>query len=277
MLTRQEEIFSPITQDDTTRPLAQTLAISSGKGGVGKSFLTLNLGLRMSQLNQKVLILDADLGLANISLMANLNPTHTLEDVLNGECSFQEAITTYSNLHILPATSDPLGFNVLSTEKMDKLYENLSEIEKLYDFILIDTPAKVSPFNLSLLLSCDRMLLVLTPQPTSIANGYALLKFVLSKDLTKDVASLWNMVNSEGEAYQLGEKFNLLCNSFLGKKVKEAGFVLNDEKVEKSITKQMPLIVRYPFSQVAVCLEKIAFKVINDKQKTKKLSPVFLT
>lgn len=271
MLTPQEEIISRRMKDDTPKVSAQTLAISSGKGGVGKSFITLNLGLKLTQLNQKVLVLDADLGLANISLMANLNPTHTLEDVLNEKCSLDEAITTYSNLHILPALSDLSGFDILSNEKIDRLQRSLPEIEKIYDFVLIDTSAGVSPFTFSFLLGSDKTLLVLTPQPTSIANGYALLKFILSKDSEKDVALLWNMVNSENEAYQLEEKFNLLCDNFLGVKVKEAGFVLNDERVESSITKQMPLIIRYPFSQAATCLEKIALRMINDKRNTEKV------
>ncbi|MCJ7508811.1 MAG: AAA family ATPase [candidate division Zixibacteria bacterium] len=271
MLTPQEEIISRRMKDDTPKVSAQTLAISSGKGGVGKSFITLNLGLKLTQLNQKVLVLDADLGLANISLMANLNPTHTLEDVLNEKCSLDEAITTYSNLHILPALSDLSGFDILSNEKIDRLQRSLPEIEKIYDFVLIDTSAGVSPFTFSFLLGSDKTLLVLTPQPTSIANGYALLKFILSKDSEKDVALLWNMVNSENEAYQLEEKFNLLCDNFLGVKVKEAGFVLNDERVESSITKQMPLIIRYTFSQAATCLEKIALRMINDKRNTEKV------
>lgn len=271
MLTPQEEIISRRMKDDTPKVSAQTFAISSGKGGVGKSFITLNLGLKLTQLNQKVLILDADLGLANISLMANLNPAHTLEDVLNGKCNFEEAITTYSNLHILPALSDLSGFDILSNEKIDRLQRSLPEIEKMYDFVLIDTSAGVSPFTFSFLLGSDKILLVLTPQPTSIANSYALLKFVLSKDSEKDVVLLWNMVDSEKEAYQLEEKFNLLCDNFLGVKVREVGFVLNDERVESSITKQMPLIIRYPFSQAATCLEKIALRMINDKRNTEKV------
>jgi flagellar biosynthesis protein FlhG len=271
MPTPQEDIISKMMKDGTPEVSVQTFAISSGKGGVGKSFIVLNLGLKLTQLNQKVLILDADLGLANISLMANLNPTHTLEDVLNGKRSLDEAITTYSNLHILPALSDLSGFDIHSDEKIDRLQRSLSEVARNYDFVLIDTQASVSPFTLSFLLGSDKMLLVLTPQPTSIANGYALLKFILSKDSEKDIALLWNMVDSEKEACQLKEKFNLLCDSFLGVKVKEAGFVSNDEKVGSSINKQMPLIIRYPFSQAAGCLERIALRMINDKRNIERI------
>ena len=271
MLKQAEELtFHRKDEGNSAGTLARILAICSGKGGVGKSFLALNLGLRLSQLNQKVLVIDADLGLANVSLMANLNPKHTIEDVLERECILSEAITTYSNLHILAGTTEISQTDMRSTEKEEKIQGVLSEAKKSYDFVLIDTQPGISLFNLSFFRGADKLALITVPQPTSIANTYALLKFLLSEDSQKEIGIVWNMVSSQKEAGELGERFQILCNTFLGVKVADMGWVENDDQVENSILKQIPLVIKHPFSQAASCLEGIAFGVINEKHRLEK-------
>lgn len=266
----EETVVHKKEESDYSQAPAMVLAMCSGKGGVGKSFLSLNLGLKLSQLNQRVLVIDADLGLANVSLMANLNPKHTVDNVLKEECVLSEAITTYSNLHILAGTAEISQADMVFTEKEERIRKVLSEAKKSYDFILIDAQLGISLFSLSFFRGADKLVLIATPQPTSISNTYALLKFLLSKDPQKEIGIVWNMVSSQKEAGQLKEKFEILCDTFLGLKTADMGWVENDEQVEKSISKQIPLIIKYPFSQAAVCIEKIAFGMINEKHQFEK-------
>jgi flagellar biosynthesis protein FlhG len=244
-------------------PLIWTIA--SGKGGVGKSLICLNVGLKLALAGKRSLIVEADLGLSNLSILTNLSPNFFLEDVLLENCELNQALISYQkNLDLLPASTNSELKKKIGENEVAKLFSWLERVSS-YEVILIDCGAGLSEKVLTFVDYSPLLCVLVTPEPTSIASAYALVKLAHAQDKEKEIALLFNRVNSSSEAFSLKEKFDLMTQSFLGFKTSSLGYVLEDSKALNSVLTQTPLLLSQPDSVSSISLEKVAQRLLREE------------
>lgn len=238
------------------------LAITSGKGGVGKTVLSVNLALSLRALGKKVLLVDADLYLGSVGTMFGVNPRITLADVLSSNINIREAIFQIQNgLDYLPACG---GANELF-EIHDSIFKRMSVkfnyIEGEYDYILLDTGAGIVAEVTSFVLAADAALIVTTPDPASIKDAYAMIKVVKRFEPDQTMFLACNMVESIAQAEIIYNKMNLLTHKFLTGKLLFAGAIPRDKRLQESVRSQNPLVVATPQADNSKRLREIAAKL----------------
>jgi flagellar biosynthesis protein FlhG len=249
-------------QGQRQHPAPKVIAVSGGKGGVGKTLLTANLAYSCATLGQRTLVIDGDLGLSNLDVIMNLRPRGSIDDVLAGECTIADVIVPYAQgLDLLPASS---GFlKVAELDRVHKLIllEQIEALDGLYDLILIDCPAGVSRTVQHWAASAGQIVVVVTPEPTSLADGYATMK-ILSATIGESHFSLVvNMASSEREALDVYERFSTVSEEFLGAKVKYLGAVPQDAAARQSVLQRSLLSRNLPFSSAAVAINSVAAQI----------------
>lgn len=249
----------PLSGDDTPGPRATSIAITSGKGGVGKTNISLNLSIALSAMGKRVLLVDADLGLANVDILLGLTPRFTLESALRGECAiFDVTVQGPEGLTIIPAASGIGESHAWRTGDMVTLQKDFSRLERGFDLILIDTGAGISSKVTDFVVAADQVTIVAVPEPTSIADAYAILK--VSRGLKAGLRAnlLVNRARSSREAYDIHTKFSQIVSRFLDASVGNMGFVLEDPSVEQGVRTQLPFVLGAPRSPAARCIEEIS-------------------
>ena len=202
----------------------RSLAVTSGKGGVGKSCIALNLSVVMARLGKRVLLIDADLGLGNIGILMGLSPDYTVEDVLQGRCSPEQAVLEGpEGIAVLAAASD----REARFWEIGELAERgeLAEFEAGFDFVIVDTGAGIAAKVVDFVVAADEALIIVTPEPTSIADSYATLKVLLHKRPELHLKLLVNMAESAVEAGDLQEKFQEIVQRFLEAEIDNRGYI----------------------------------------------------
>lgn len=253
---------------------AAVWAVSSGKGGVGKTSLSLNLGIVLARSGKQVLLVDADLGLANVDIMLGVSPERTLQDVLREEASaFDVLVEGPEGLTILPSATGIAEIEAWQPEDLYRLGEELGRLERGFDLILIDTGAGISSKVVDFVLAADRMLVVAVPEPTSIADAYAMVKVCHGSRPDLEIGLLVNRARSAREAFELNQKFNQIVDRFLGAEVFRAGHVLYDAAFENAARNQQPLVVSHPDSTGARCIEQIASELAPESADLKRTGP----
>lgn len=253
---------------------ASVWAITSGKGGVGKTTLSLNLGISLSRAGRQVLLIDADLGLANIDILLGLAPEATVEDLLQGRASaFDVVVPGPEGLSILPAASGLSEQNAWRPGDQQTFAEEMRRLERGFDLILIDTGAGISSKVTDFVLSADRMILVAIPEPTSIADAYAMVKVCQAQREDLDVSLLVNRARSPREAFELHQNFNNIVNRFLGTSVSKAGHVLEDPSIEQATRSQSPVILSHPDSVAARCISDLTELLAPDTTTLRHTGP----
>ena len=253
---------------------ASVWAITSGKGGVGKTTLSLNLGISLSRAGRQVLLIDADLGLANIDILLGLSPEATVEDLLQGRASaFDVVVPGPEGLSILPAASGLSEQDAWRPGDQQTFAEEMRRLERGFDLILIDTGAGISSKVTDFVLSADRMILVAVPEPTSIADAYAMVKVCQAQREDLDVSLLVNRARSPREAFELHQNFNNIVNRFLGTSVSKAGHVLEDPSVEQATRSQSPVILSHPDSVAARCISDLTELLAPDTTTLRHTGP----
>ena len=238
---------------------ASIWAVTSGKGGVGKTTLSLNLGIALSRLGRQVLLVDADLGLANVNILLGTSPELTLEDLLRGKATaFDVTLPGPEGLTVLPAATGLAEKDAWQPEDRGRLAEELGRLECGFDVILIDTGAGISAKVTDFVLSSDRMLVVAVPEPTSIADAYAMVKVCGGQRPDLELGLVVNRARSPREGHELKGKFDQILDRFLGLQLQWSGHVLEDMSVERAARDQQPLLLSHPKSKAAACVEKLA-------------------
>ncbi len=252
---------------------AHVIAFGSGKGGCGKTNITLNLGLLLSRKGKKVLLYDADINLANIDVLFGITPKFRFLDFVRGDASIGEIIVEIrENLKLIPANSGSINFPEISGEKIVQVIQQILELEEKFDFIFIDTPAGVSDFVIKILGYADDYVLVVTPEPTSIMDAYAVIKLVKYK-MGKSVAKLVvNSVNGSVDPVDVANRLAFAADKFLGVKVDYVGSIPYDPVVPKSVLMQKPFVEAFPRSEASVALNKIAEKFLSLDNVKKQIS-----
>lgn len=247
-------------------PTLRTIAFTSGKGGVGKSSLTLNVGLILARLGRRVVILDGDLSLANIDVLLGLTPKRTLKDVIEGDLSLRDVMLTGpQGIGVIPASSGVETLASLDPGRRERLLAKLSEIEEMADVLLVDTAAGVSPTVLSLVLACQEAVVVTVPEPTAITDAYALLKIISRRNPDHSVRLLVNMVESQAQAEEVYRGIQRVVQRFLPFRPLYAGHVVWDPCVGKAVQEQKPLAIYYPYTKATRCISALAHSLATSQ------------
>ena len=242
----------------------KVIAVSGGKGGVGKTNVSLNTSISLAQQGKRVLVLDADLGLANVDVMLGLRVQRNLSHVLSGECELDDIIIKGpAGINIIPATSGTQSMVDLTPSEHAGLIRAFSDMDTAFDVLIVDTAAGISDMVLSFCRASQDIMLVVCDEPTSITDCYALMK-LLSRDhgifKFKVVA---NMVRSPREGQQLFGKLSKVTDRFLDVALDLVAVVPFDENIRKSVRKQQAIVEAFPESPAALAFQSLARKIIE--------------
>jgi flagellar biosynthesis protein FlhG len=252
-LMLQEASTAPQPQKVKTTMTARVIAIASGKGGVGKSNFSINLAIQMRKLGKRVVIIDADFGLANVEILLGVAPKHTVADVLNGNVDMESALTIGPmGCMFLSGGSGMAALTDLTDNQILRLTDGFLRLDDLVDFIIIDTRAGISNAVTNFIRAASDTIVVTTPDPTAIADAYALMKSI--KTTMPDVGVLKLVVNcavNDAEAQEVFEKLNGVSARFLGIKLLFLGCIPFDSYLVRAVRKQKPVSIQYPFAESA--------------------------
>ncbi len=250
------------------RPLARVITVTSGKGGVGKSNTAINLAIQFRKMEKRVIILDADFGLANIEVMFGAVPKHNLCDLIYQGMSIKDIITWGPmEVGFISGGSGIAGMSNLSKDYLDHIIRNLSELDEMADIIIVDTGAGISDAVLEFLVASGEILLVTTPEPTSITDSYSLIKALnrhprySAEDSQLKVIA--NKVSGEEEARALYAKLEAVVERYLKVPISYLGMVPQDNQLVKAVMQQMPVSIESPNAKSAVAYEVLAARLMN--------------
>ncbi len=244
----------------------KVITVTSGKGGVGKSSLTLNLAIWLSRMGQKVVVFDADFGLANIEIMLGLRPKYNLADLMYQKKKIADIITYGpENVGFISGGSGINEMTNLTRDQILSLIQKLGDLDRIADVVLVDTGAGISDAVLEFVAASEEVLLVATPEPTSITDAYALLKTLNRKasynpDLTA-VKMVANQVRNEREAVELFEKLQIVVTKFLDLDVEFLGSVPYDKNMQRAVMRQAPVSLGMPESSSARAIRQLSYKI----------------
>lgn len=264
MADQAERLREIVKENMTNTNPARVITITSGKGGVGKTNFAVNLGIALSKLGQKTLLVDADLGLANVDVMLGLIPKYNLGHVLLGEKKIDDIIIKGpEGMKIIPSGSGMYKLANLSEKKLAQCLEYLNQLEKSTDFILIDTGAGLSKNVLKFVLAAGEVIIITTPEPTAITDAYGIIKVISASRRDLPIRVVINMVKNEKEAEEVMERLSAVSQRFLGLDLERLGFIPIDATVPKAVKEQQPFILGHPRSMVAQNINQIATKLVN--------------
>jgi flagellar biosynthesis protein FlhG len=257
---------TPLQEDASAARVPQrpirVIAITSGKGGVGKTNIAANLAYHLSQMKKKTLILDADMGLANIDVILGLAPKYNLSHVLSGEKALADVILEGpGGMQILPASSGIQEMAELSKGEKLALLDELGEFGGELDFLLIDTAAGIAGNVIYFNVAAREIIVVVSPEPTSITDAYALIKILYSNYGEKRYMLLANMVRNSSEAREVFLKVSNATSHFLNLSIDYLGYVLDDTRVTDAVRRQKAVAEIFPDSRASKCLQSIARKL----------------
>ncbi len=243
----------------------RVISVTSGKGGVGKTNISANLAYFLTRMRKRTLILDADTGLANIDVILGLTPEHNLHDVLSGEASFSDAVIKGpGGIMVLPASSGIAEMAELSAGQKLTLLGGLGDFRNKIDYMLVDTAAGIARNVLYFNAAASEIIVVATPEPTSLTDAYALIKVLYQRHAKKRFRLIVNMVKSKGEAKEVYERLSRATDHFLNLTVNYLGYVEMDGNVTDAVRKQKVFAELYPDSPASRCLRGIAEKLAGE-------------
>lgn len=246
----------------------RVLAVTGGKGGVGKTLTTANLGLCFARLGMRTLLIDGDFGLANLDVVLNIRAESTIDDVLAGECHLRDVVTTGpEGMRVIPAASGVLKVQELGQTQKLLLLDQIENLNEEFDFVLIDTPAGVSRNVQYWTASAAEVLIVVTPEPTSLADAYATMKILSQVNRETTFKLITNMVKSDEEGLRVYERLSNLADEYLNVKVEYLGSIPFDEMVRNSIRERSPYVGRYPFCPASRSLRAIATQLLCEPKR----------
>lgn len=265
-IKNKNPVTPELQEKEIPRRTSKVITVTSGKGGVGKTNVAINLGIILSEYGFRVIVLDVDFGLANIDVLFGIVPQFTLLDVINNNRSIAEILTEGPrNVKFISGGSGVEKLAKLDKLQLETFIENISMLDKLADYIIIDTGAGVSENVISFVMAADEVLLVTTPEPTSITDAYALIKMVSNRDKSKHIKLIVNRAENPVEAENILKKLSLVADKFLSIKLLPLGYLLNEEVVPKSVRMQQPFTIAFPKSNPTKQIRDICKKLVQIK------------
>ena len=235
------------------------ITVTSGKGGVGKTSLTVNLALALQQMGHSVLVVDADFGLANIDVMLGLQSTYNLSHLLRGQRTLREITQRgASGVRFISGGSGVFDLLNMNGSQLDSLLDGLMGLEDEIDIIFFDTGAGINENILRLIMASSETVVVTTPEPTAILDAYALVKTVSRREGAPPIRLVMNKAESKKEADNATIGFQGVIRKYLQQDVESLGYVLFDVEVGRSIKRQSPILLSHPGSLTARCIQEIA-------------------
>lgn len=245
---------------------ARVITITSGKGGVGKTNFTVNLAIKLSQAGKRVIVIDADLGLANVDVIMGKMSKYNLSDVIKNNKDILDILEEGPNgVKFISGGSGVQDLIRLNKAQLVDLLIKLGKLDYEADIILIDTGAGLSDNVLSFVHAAKEVILVTTPEPTAITDAYALIKTIFSKDSYKNIKIVVNRVDDEKEASNILEKLSQVTEKFIGLKLQKLGFIMNDSCVSKSVKIQQPFVLNYTKCEATKNITDIAHILLNNE------------
>ena len=240
----------------------RVIAVTSGKGGVGKTNISVNLAASLSLAGQRVMLMDADLGLANVDVLLGLEPHFDLQHVISGEKSLDEIIVQGPlGIHVVPASSGVEKMAELTSVEHASLIAAFSELKQPIDVLIVDTAAGIADGVVSFAKACQEVIVVVCDEPTSLTDAYALIKVLSMRHGIKQFQILANMVKDESQGLNLYEKLLNTTDRFLEVGLKYLGAVPFDEQLRQSVQAQKPVVEAYPRSPASKALMRIGEKI----------------
>jgi len=249
-------------QEPAFRKNMRTIAVASGKGGVGKTNLVVNLALALVDYNYRVVIMDGDVGLANVDIAFGITPRYNLRHLLFEEKKIEEILyPVEKGIMVLPGASGVSELANLSKEQLRNVLINLGRLEKIADILLIDTGAGIGNNVLSFIGAVDDVIIVVTPEPPSITDAYGLIKAFSQLSDANNINVVVNRVKNKKEALEVFNRLDYAVRRFLGLEPNLLGWVYDDPQVGRSVMQQKPLGLSNPQSQAYKCIQWIAGNV----------------
>lgn len=273
-MDQASNLRAQMQMQDLHNSQARVLAVTSGKGGVGKTSFSVNLAIQLKKMGKRVVILDADFGLSNVEVMLGIRPKYNLADLIYREKSIEDIITPGPmDIGFISGGSGVQELVSLDKDSIRLLISKLSQLDSLYDIVIIDTGAGISDAVLEFVLTSPEIMLVVTPEPTSITDAYALLKSVNRKKEfiaeQKVIRILANRVEDEDEGLEIYGKLNTVASKFLNIELKYIGYICQDRNISKAVIEQKPISLSDPEGVTALSIAQIADRIVNDMQYEK--------
>ena len=267
----QAEQLRIIKANQQSRLLTRVIAVTSGKGGVGKSNTAINLAIQFRKMGKRVVILDADFGLANIEIMFGTVPKHNLGDLIYQGKNIKEIITWGPmDVGFISGGSGIANMSNLNRDYLAYIIQNLKELDSITDVVIIDTGAGIADAVLDFLVASGEVLLITTPEPTSITDSYSLLKALyrhphFREDLTK-VKMIANRVEKETEGEILFNKLNAVVKRYLKIPMTYLGSIPQDQQLIKAVMQQLPISMQNPNAKSSLAYERIAYRLMDKEE-----------
>lgn len=276
-MDQAQQLRNIIKQQNMQQHLARVITVTSGKGGVGKSNMSVNMAIQLSRLGKKVIILDADFGLANVEVMLGTRPKYNMADMIFGGKNIKEIICNGpENIGFISGGSGIKELSNLSKDQISGIINMMYDLDSIADIIIIDTGAGISDSVIDMVLASSEVLLVTTPEPTSITDAYALLKTInktpgFQAENTK-IRMIGNRTLNVSDGYELFNKLNSVVEKFLNMNMEYLGAVPFDVNLTKAVMRQQPVSIAYPNTPAVRSIKLMAETLVNMEQlETKSL------
>lgn len=254
---------------------SRVIAIGSGKGGVGKTSLSINLALAFAKLGKRTIVLDADVGMANVEVLLKLNNARNLTNVINGECTLMDILTDGpGGIKVLPGSSGISSLTNLNALQFNRIFSGFVSLESQCDILIIDTGAGISELVLKFLESADDLILITTTEPHAMMDTYSLTKALAFRNQDIKPNLIFNRCESENEAMKCYETFNQASSKFLKLKPELLGWIIEDKRVTKSLKSQEPILLANPTAEYSQQASQIANKILGNKVSLEKPSGI---
>ncbi|QCX32335.1 MinD/ParA family protein [Caloramator sp. E03] len=247
----------------------KVIAISSGKGGVGKTNVAINLGIALSKRGLKVTILDADFGMANVDILFGIKTKYTIYDILYNNKTIDDVYAlTDEGVKIIPGGSGISGLFELNDEKRKIIVNEFSKIQDT-DILIIDMGAGLSKTSLTLLEFADEIIVVTNPEPSALTDAYSLIKILINEGIKSNIGIIVNRTRNIIEGRDTFDKLFKTVKAFLGREVKYLGYIVEDSKVRLAVKEQRPFISLYPKCEAGLCIYRISSEILGQEEKNK--------
>ena len=252
-----------------SQKLARVVAIASGKGGVGKTSTSVNLAITLVALGKRVIVLDADLGLANVEVLLGLNSLYNLQHVIEGERTIMQILVKGpGGIELVPGTSGLTKLADLSSQARQRVLDGLKELQEKVDFVVIDTMAGIGQNAVRFAAAADEVLVVTTPEPSAIVDAYAIIKAINAVQNDTVFRLIVNMVANHQQALAVSQNLSRVAQQYLGRQLAYLGYIVRDPHVSQGVMQTYPFVLRYPNAPASRCILDLANRLVRERSQS---------
>ena len=248
---------------------ARVIAVTSGKGGVGKTSCAVNMAIACARLGQRVTLVDFDLGLANVDVIMDIRPLHNLSHVVMGKMRVRDVTVTAEGIRVVPGASGLCELANLERGARDELIRSLQTLEEDTDLLIVDTGAGISGSVIRVAASADEVLVICTPEPTSIMDAYATIKMITREPTHGRIRVVVNMADARKEAERVARTVSDVSRKFLSTDVDRLGFIPRDEHVPRAVKERRPFGVLYPRCPASVAVRGLSRMIVHGEKRAR--------